>query len=151
MRGLACFLLGYLCYHASRSFDGQKLPVWAATVMEVVILVWIFAIFRHKHSGSVDLQAVVAGCGLLVVYSYGRGLVSLVLRTPPFQWLGAISFGLYLVHRPIEHALEGLGFGEPPLFIYLPLVLIVATALEAAVERLMRIRRPLKQGSLAGL
>ena len=44
------------------------------------------------------LVAILGGCGLFAGLMSGRGLLCTLLRTRPLQWLGAISYSLYLWH-----------------------------------------------------
>lgn len=84
------------------------------------------------------VAAEVAGCGILVISALHARRLRAVLETRVAQWLGGISFSLYLVHEPIVIAARYLVIGHSPwlgLAIGLPCSLAVAWLFARLVER----------------
>ncbi len=52
---------------------------------------------------------------LLLSVAYRDGAVARVMRFRPLRLLGIISYGVYLLHMPVNDLLHGLVLGEPPL------------------------------------
>lgn len=78
---------------------------------------------------------------LILVLASGHGLVSWLLSTRPFLFLGEISFAIYMVHQMIFiaflfHAGDLTAFSPPvALAIYLGTTLLASTLLYYGVER----------------
>lgn len=79
----------------------------------------------------------VCGCLLLVVVALGDDVVSALLSTAPFRWLGRVSFSLYLTHLPVRDwivpHIPVRGALRPVLLA--ALCLLVAEAFHLLVER----------------
>ena len=112
MRAVAGFALGYLCYQAwlwiSPRLDAlPRLSVMvAATILELVVVVWAAYLFTQPLRSVTDFQIVALGPLLLLTFAGARGLLSPVLLAWPLQVLGALSFAIYLVHQPIIFAFK---------------------------------------------
>lgn len=79
----------------------------------------------------------VCGCLLLVVVALEDDVVSALLSTAPFRWLGRVSFSLYLTHLPVRDwivpHIPVRGALRPVLLV--ALCLLVAEAFHLLVER----------------
>jgi peptidoglycan/LPS O-acetylase OafA/YrhL len=78
-----------------------------------------------------------AGGGLLIALVLGSQRAGAALRAAPLQWLGAISYSLYLVHVPVLLTGLHLAPGLPAWVVAVaaPLAsLLVATLVHRAVE-----------------
>lgn len=79
----------------------------------------------------------VCGCLLLVVVALGDDVVSALLSTAPFRWLGRVSFSLYLTHLPVRDWIVPYipvrGALRPVLLV--ALCLLVAEVFHLLVER----------------
>lgn len=79
----------------------------------------------------------VCGCLLLVVVALGDDVVSALLSTAPFRWLGRVSFSLYLTHLPVRDwivpHIPVRGALRPVLLV--ALCLLVAEVFYLLVER----------------
>lgn len=100
---------------------------------------WSMPRIGHAHAPFLDLEFALAGTvGLLVSVIASRGAVA-VLCTRPLQYLGRISFSLYLVHVTVLLALLHLFYGRLPVAVLLialwPLSLWLATLGERYVEQ----------------
>ncbi|MCO5070863.1 MAG: acyltransferase [Rhizobiaceae bacterium] len=97
------FSLGALIYGlvrgriaASRAAAGQAVIVWTLAEIAMIVAVGAFVSFAAHNSWSFAAPFVF---GLaLVVFMHEGGLVSRLLRMRPLLWLGALSYGVYMVH-----------------------------------------------------
>lgn len=100
-------------------------------------------------------------CGWVVLQAaHGlRGVVGSVLASGPMVYLGRISFGLYLLHKPIPLVLRELGFelGGPwgvNLFLFTAIAILVASVSWYAFERpIIRLKRhfPYRQNPVSNV
>ncbi|MDT0509083.1 acyltransferase [Novosphingobium sp. MMS21-SN21R] len=93
-RGVAGFGLGVLV-HRALGQSRPRLNLHAATALELAAL----ATLAWVLSASGNLAAFdLAAAALVALAAVQRGLVSRALMFAPFQWLGTISYALYMVH-----------------------------------------------------
>jgi peptidoglycan/LPS O-acetylase OafA/YrhL len=87
----------------------------------------------------VDVEIVLPGAVGFLVLAIGAPRAGAVLRTRPVQYLGRVSYSLYLVHAIVLLALLHLFYGRAPLPVLLvslwPLALGLATLGERYIER----------------
>jgi peptidoglycan/LPS O-acetylase OafA/YrhL len=94
-RGIAGFGLGLALHRAYQRSTPPTLPVSLATVLEGAALLALGAALW----GSGSLIAFdLAATALVALAALQRGLISRLLCAAPFQWLGAMSYALYMVH-----------------------------------------------------
>ena len=67
--------------------------------------------------------------GLIIIASISNGIPRRMLLTAPVQWLGRVSYSLYLVHVPVFLIAEYLMASILPHSIIAPIAIIVALAL----------------------
>jgi len=98
LRGLASFFLGVIACRAYRHCLFWKPPLALASVIEVVLLLAVVAIFYFRSSlrSEQDLIAPFLFCVVVVIYSLERGTVSHLFSQ--LKWLGDISYSVYLNH-----------------------------------------------------
>lgn len=102
VRCLYGFSLGALVYLAC----GRKLaaarsqPASAAawTLAEIVAVAAVFLFVSVAGKGPWSIAAPFLFAAALLVFARDAGLLSRVLRTPVFLWLGSLSYGIYMVH-----------------------------------------------------
>jgi peptidoglycan/LPS O-acetylase OafA/YrhL len=91
------------------------------------------------HEEFVEMETVLAGAVGFLVLAIGAPRAGAVLRTQPMQYLGRISFSLYLVHAIVLLALLHLFAGRVPVGVLLvalwPLAIGLATLGERYIER----------------
>ncbi len=78
-----------------------------------------------------------AGAALIVLLFLQWSRLNGLARNRTVQWLGSISFSLYLVHEPIVVSVDRLLPGDNPwevLAVALPLALLAAAAFHRAIE-----------------
>ena len=100
---------------------------------------WWMPRVGHSQAPFFDLECVLAGTIGLLVATIGSPRAAAVLCTRPLQYLGRISYSLYLVHAIVLLALLHLFYGRMPLAVLLialwPLSLGLATLGERYVEQ----------------
>ncbi|MBF9152990.1 acyltransferase family protein [Novosphingobium jiangmenense] len=94
-RGIAGFGLGLALHRAWERSTPPAIPVAAATALELAAFVAVGAVLWG--SGSL-LAFDLAATALVALGVLQRGLVSRLLCAAPFQWLGTMSYALYIVH-----------------------------------------------------
>jgi len=124
---------------AERPRMRRVLPWLALAACVMLIASWLA---RPLTAGTVaaDLLWALAGAGaaLLVILAVVWPRARRALDTRPMQWLGRVSFSLYLVHAPILASLCYLLGAEQwwlACLVGIPLSLAVAALFHALVER----------------
>jgi len=149
-RCFAEFSFGMCCYayHASRG-----VPRWATGDGAAAMIV--VALLLELHLDLSDLAAVPLFCALVLAGAGNEGRFSRLLHTAPLQWLGDISYSIYLVHWPLMvllamaiYAATGIdpttgGFGIVPRLGFLGIAL--AATLLASSFTYRTIEVPLRQ------
>lgn len=103
IRGLLCFNLGYVVYViAKKDF---KLPAFFELVLGIVLLVLFYFLHQNNFTVQRELLALVFVPPLfalfILVLLKSNGLISRMLDTSPFQFVGKISYSIYLNHALI--------------------------------------------------
>lgn len=94
-RGIAGFGLGLALHRAYERSSPPQLSTALATALELAA----FAALGAALWGSGSLMAFdLAATALVALAALQRGLVSRLLTAAPFQWLGTMSYALYIVH-----------------------------------------------------
>lgn len=94
-RGLAGFGLGLLLHRALERSSPPALGTGIATVLELAAFAALGAVLWS--SGSIPAFDL-AATAVVALAALQQGLVSRVLTAAPFQWLGTMSYALYMVH-----------------------------------------------------
>ncbi|MFP7834699.1 SGNH hydrolase domain-containing protein [Marisediminicola sp. LYQ134] len=125
-----------------------RILTWAGLALIVVSAVTITA--ETSFPGFATLAPVT---GTLLVIAFGRprdGGASWLLRSRPFQFVGLISYSLYLVHWPIlvlvqEHTAPGvalpMGLGVALVVVAVPVAWLLYRFVETPFRRGSRARR----------
>ncbi|CAH2406511.1 acyltransferase family protein [Mesorhizobium escarrei] len=131
-RYLHFFLLGMIAAAAHRHIRGVSLANWALPVSLVIyvltlpeVLYWAFGL---KHPGYGVLPAVLmASIVFFTAKSGPASKTSRVLGARPMVYIGELSFGLYLLHRPAMSVWRGIlaytGWEFPPMVLFICLVI----------------------------
>ena len=113
VRGLACFNLGYFVFRAS----SKKISL--TNHAEVLLLIGITALMYYHYIASVEQPMLVILLQFLIPIAFAtfilillktNGLLSQLLQTRPFIFLGKISYSVYLNHAFV------IGYFIPKLF-----------------------------------
>ncbi len=137
VRCLAGFPIGVAIFELARSgrlAALERLPVAAITGLEGLVVL-ITGLVLALAPGSAVVAVVPCFGAVLVLFQMERGLLSRALRARPLQWLGAISYSVYLVHVPIRtillEAAPHLGLPEHRSDLGRPLLDIAPTTGDA--------------------
>jgi peptidoglycan/LPS O-acetylase OafA/YrhL len=96
LRCLAGFGLGMIVYVNRATVT--RLSNRVLSFLQVIAMVWAVLALAYKVADPLILPAF----ALVVLTTWpDRGLVSRVLSRQPFEWLGEISYSVYLVHVPV--------------------------------------------------
>jgi peptidoglycan/LPS O-acetylase OafA/YrhL len=93
----------------------------------------------HLFPGAIKDSLILIGASGIIVAGLSEPILSRALNWPIFQFLGRISYSIYLLHGTILFILVYIFFGHVPLgWLFLPLlicVLIASTAFYYLVEK----------------
>jgi peptidoglycan/LPS O-acetylase OafA/YrhL len=147
LRCIAGFGLGMIIYHHRSQV--LRASDFVLSAIQVVALLWACWALVYKVSDPLIIPAFV----LIVATTWpDRGLAAKLLSLRPFQWLGEISYSVYLLHVPIGatlwffwvHIEPRLGLA-PPTARVLYLVIVFATVLGASVLTYRMIEVPARR------
>jgi peptidoglycan/LPS O-acetylase OafA/YrhL len=118
----------------------------SAIALTTVLLIYPFP-FAHPAIGPAGVlwimrtSAIPGFCLIIVVFAFGRGLVSQLLGSKLFEFLGEISFAIYLIHVLVIGAYrsqfkEALAVSASADFaITVAISLLAATVMHLLIER----------------
>ncbi|MGI9610660.1 MAG: acyltransferase family protein [Acidimicrobiia bacterium] len=120
-----------------RSGFSRAAAVWifAVLVAQSVLIEWRSTGFLRHHGFM--LFAVGTAFIIAAVLSDRRGPLARALSWGPLVALGLRSYSLYLVHHPIERALQHLGLSVPA---HLAVVIVCSAVATEALHRLVELR-----------
>ena len=110
VRGLACFNLGFIVYVlAKKNFQLPNIFEWLITTG---ILLLMYCHFTATVQNALGIQFMIPiGFAIsILVFIKTYGLISKLLQTKPFLFLGKISYSIYLNQAFM------IGYGIPKLF-----------------------------------
>jgi peptidoglycan/LPS O-acetylase OafA/YrhL len=122
-----------------RSSTAASRVVLAAGSLLLYTSPWWLPNVAGARGRFVDLEAVLLGAMGFLVLAISAPWAGAVLRTRPVQYLGRISYSLYLVHAIVLLALLHLFYGRAPIAVLLialwPVALVLAALGERYIER----------------
>lgn len=134
VRFLAFFIVGILLakHHTFIQEQWDKLPRvirWGIAAGGVFCLLLPHFLLEHAAQG--------VGAALVIVLATRRGVFQHILGWKPLQWLGHISFSLYLVHVPVLLATFHLLLGSLSFASCVVVALIAALTLATLMHHLV--------------
>jgi peptidoglycan/LPS O-acetylase OafA/YrhL len=87
------FNIGIALFHV---FAREKMKAWLSHDWIVIALLLVIALIFHERWN--DLLIIPCFSGLILALAYNSTKVTAVLNTPVFQYLGKISYSIYMVH-----------------------------------------------------
>ncbi len=116
IRGLACFNLGYFVFIVSnRQFVLPNILEWLITIF-IIGLMYIYHTlnFTNPHYNLiVQFLIPITFASCILIFIKTSGFITDLLETKPFQFLGKISYSVYLNQAVV------IGFVIPKLFKYI--------------------------------
>lgn len=140
---LHIFILGVATASLTSKDDGrfQRVATWLLPLLALGYLVAFIGIPRLYPPRWIymDLIVVAMCAALLACAIIGRNcLANRILSLPMFLWLGEVSFGVYLLHRHAQWAVDAVA-GDISHWLTLPVKILLALALAQfanwAIER----------------
>jgi peptidoglycan/LPS O-acetylase OafA/YrhL len=119
VRGLACFNLGYLIHIITKKdFKIPNTLEWFITIGIIALMCLHFTVPRINPIYNIALQFLIPITFALsiLIFIKTNGLISKVLQTKPFLFLGKISYSVYLNQALV------IGFGIPKLYNWIQFV-----------------------------
>jgi peptidoglycan/LPS O-acetylase OafA/YrhL len=104
VQGLSCFFAGVMTYHLYRLIQDMSIPRWLHTALEVIGICLTVSLLV----GNIDHKQIILTlgfCALMLVFSFEKGLISTLLKARPFEYLGALSYSIYMTHAMVLFAL----------------------------------------------
>ncbi len=128
------------------------LPAWPEkrrlrALLESLAVLGMVASFFCFETGSPQVYVAVVAAILFIRYG-GGGWVSRVLAWRPIQWVGTISFSLYLWHWPIMAAWKYVRLGEITWADELGMILLSLSLAAVAWYAVERLKMPKSPGKL---
>lgn len=117
----------------------DRLPrVGRATLGIAALVLYLYPGATWGALNLADFWIACAGLVLLAFCLRRQGLPARLLRMRPMQWIGKVSYSLYLVHLPVLLVLSTVCYGRVPLpavmALYAVFSLLFAVALHHLVE-----------------
>lgn len=118
VRGLACFNLGYLIFILAQK--KLNLPNYYEWFICLIVIVLMYLLYQNNSKNTIailSLQFLVPIVFAIAIYvlTKTQGTISCILSTSPLQFLGKISYSVYLNQAFI------IGFGIPKLYKWIHL------------------------------
>lgn len=100
LRGVACFFGGAVVYLIYQKTSGLKFSLSFATLIEVLLLASITLVVQSSIENRSLLCAIVFLCSIWF-FAYEAGLFSRYFRKTAFQYIGKLSYSIYMTHAAI--------------------------------------------------
>lgn len=103
LNGLSAFLMGIILFFLYQRTSPFTLTLWLSTLIETILLLVIFFTLNQPITatfGVFGIQLLFA----LTIYFFAvqeKGIVSKLLHYKAFQYLGLLSYSIYLIHAII--------------------------------------------------
>jgi peptidoglycan/LPS O-acetylase OafA/YrhL len=109
VRAMLGFALGTIAFSVSRDVRVRALLAQLSraesTVIEVVLLAFVYVTVTVSDGTPYSLSAPFLFAGVVLVFSEAHGAVTGALLSPVMQWLGRLSYSIYMLHFPLQVAL----------------------------------------------
>lgn len=139
LRGWSSFVLGVLAYRGWLWAREQDWQPWAITLGECIAVLCVLALFfgRGESMKPMQIFAPLVFAPLVTIFALEQGLLARL--STRCQWLGTISYSIYLNHLVVlmlvDTGLKGLGMSHAALTpIYLSGLLLYSMATYRWIE-----------------
>ncbi|MFK3974499.1 acyltransferase family protein [Pseudomonas sp. NPDC087358] len=108
MLGLSCFFAGNITYLVYLLIRDRFVPrLWVMTVLECAMMYATYWVVMNDFDHRSPLGSL-AFCGLVLLFAFEGGLVSVLLKTSVFVLLGKLSYSIYMTHAAVLFCLVTL-------------------------------------------
>ena len=108
MRGLSGFFGGVICYLVYRRYLSRiNVPVWLASLVEIALILLVIAVVQS----DVEYRSVWATLVFFLTvlwFSLESGLLSTALKRDSLQFLGRLSYSMYMTHAAVIYLFTSL-------------------------------------------
>jgi peptidoglycan/LPS O-acetylase OafA/YrhL len=104
-RCIAGFSIGVLTFAIWRKLSVLQFDERLAFVLEVACVLCVVLFVAIAKQDQISIVAPLAFAIVVLVFAAERGPISKLLRLSPFQFLGALSYSIYIVHLLVETVL----------------------------------------------
>lgn len=134
LKGIFCFFLGSLIYKAYLKLERKvNISSFYATLIEVTLLVYtVYFVAYETHYQNLLTPFLFSV--VILFFSFESGHVSGFLRKGVFQWLGKLSYSIYMIHAAV-------------LFFALSIAIILQKFLDKPVAPMMNSIRFIDSGN----
>ena len=149
VRGIGGFALGWLVFRLhERILPATRSRVlW--TLIELVALCGIAGVMLRPLQTAVgDFAALPCFAVLVTALACERGLLGLSLSSPPMQFLGRISYGIFLLHIPVQEVLYANDINVATMGAVRYTILFAAVVVAAATAAHYVIESPIRRWSM---
>jgi len=98
LRCMFGFSLGIIGWRMVDRVAQIRLALWANHLIELTLVAMVVLFVSIAGAGPLSLMAPFLFCVAVLVFSRELGIVSRLLRRPPFVLLGTLSYSIYMVH-----------------------------------------------------
>lgn len=99
LRAMYGFFSGALaCYFYGQVLTKRRMTVALATLLETLVFGTAIVFLLVANVSLLSYAAPFVFSAVVIVFAHESGIVSRILRTPPFLFFGRISFSIYLTH-----------------------------------------------------
>ena len=108
MRVLSGFFGGVICYLVYRRYLSRiKVPVWLASLVEVVLILMVIAVVQSELEYR-SVWATLVFFLAVLWFSLEGGLLSTALKRDSLQFLGRLSYSMYMTHAAVIYLFTSL-------------------------------------------
>ncbi|MFL9844852.1 acyltransferase family protein [Flavobacterium rhizosphaerae] len=113
VRGLLCFITGYYSFLAFKRYNPLTIPAFLDYLMPVLLLFILYIRFHYNHENKLFTMIVIPPFfGFFIfIYAQSKSYLVKLLNTTPLQFLGKISYSVYLNHAVVMLVLFKIAFG----------------------------------------
>lgn len=135
------FLVGNLAgmffvrHHKQKNYDLQVILLFAAILLALIFIPLNF------HNGLMAVLFI----PLIILISYNNGLLTKIFSLKPLEYLGEISYAIYIVHIPVLYIIREILKWKHQLldinlvfWIYIAVLLIVSALFYQCIEKPLR-------------
>lgn len=100
IRGVMCFFSGAAIYSLHRKIPKLKLNKSLATIIEISLLSLVIYFVSLEYEDRY-LLCIPTFLIVIMFFSYESGFISSILKKPAFQYVGKLSYSIYMTHAAV--------------------------------------------------